>query len=94
MRIIDTEPDLEMREKKIKALHGGATYRFMRDELKKIMRNLGCITVFCKEKTVVVPVPQQAEPEEAEKVEEEKPTKRIVQRDWEKHTVKKVQNQE
>jgi len=94
LRIIDTEPDLEMREKKIKALHGGATYRYMRDELKKIMRNLGCITVFCKEKTVVVPVPQQAEPEEAEKVEEEKPTKRIVQRDWEKHSVKKVQNQE
>ena len=43
--IMDEEPDLDIREKKIKALHGGATYRYMRDELKHIMRNLGRITV-------------------------------------------------
>ena len=43
--IMDEEPDLDLREKKIKALHGGATYRYMRDELKHIMRNLGRITV-------------------------------------------------
>ena len=46
--IMDTEPDLDTREKKIKALHGGATYRYMRDELKKILRNLGCITIYCE----------------------------------------------
>lgn len=43
--IMDEEPDLDLREKKIKALHSGATYRYMRDELKHIMRNLGRITV-------------------------------------------------
>ena len=44
--IMDTEPDPDIREKKIKALHGGATYRYMRDELRHIMRNLGCITIY------------------------------------------------
>ena len=46
--IIDTEPDADTREKKIKALHKGATYRYMRDELKHILRNLGCITIYCE----------------------------------------------
>ena len=46
LQIIDSEPDYDAREKKIKALHGGATYRYMRDELKYILRNLGCITIF------------------------------------------------
>ena len=47
-RIMDTEPDPDKREMLIKKLHGGATYRYMRDELKRILRNLGCITVFCE----------------------------------------------
>jgi outer membrane protein OmpA-like peptidoglycan-associated protein len=46
LQIIDSEPDYDAREKKIKALHGGTTYRYMRDELKYILRNLGCITIF------------------------------------------------
>ena len=46
--IMDTEPDLDTREAKIKKLHGGATYRYMRDELKRILRNLGCITIYCE----------------------------------------------
>jgi hypothetical protein len=45
---MDTEPDPDKREMLIKKLHGGATYRYMRDELKRILRNLGCITVFCE----------------------------------------------
>ena len=49
LEIIDTEPDYETREAKIKALHKGATYRYMRDELKYILRNLGCITIYCEE---------------------------------------------
>ena len=48
--IMDTEPDPDIREKKIKALHGGATYRYMRDELRHIMRNLGCITIYIERK--------------------------------------------
>lgn len=48
--IMDEEPDLDLREKKIKALHGGATYRYMRDELRHIMRNLGRITVSIERK--------------------------------------------
>ena len=44
--IMDTEPDADIREKKIKALRKGATYRYLRDELQDIMRNLGCITIF------------------------------------------------
>jgi hypothetical protein len=100
LRIIDTEPDLEAREKKIKALHGGATYRYMRDELKKIMRNLGCITVYCKEKTgwvsqpAVDQNPEVSVPESEESEAPETPSKRIVQRDWDKQSVKKVQNKE
>jgi len=46
LAIIDTEPDADIREKKIKALHGGKTYVFMRDELRHILRNLGCITIY------------------------------------------------
>ncbi len=48
--IMDEEPDLEARERKIKALHGGATYRYMRDELRHIMRNLGYIKVSIERK--------------------------------------------
>lgn len=46
IRIMDDEPDADVREKKIKALRKGATYRYLRDELRDIMRNLGCITIF------------------------------------------------
>jgi outer membrane protein OmpA-like peptidoglycan-associated protein len=46
--IIRTEPDYDLREAKIKKLHRGETYRYMRDELKHILRNLGCITVYCE----------------------------------------------
>ena len=48
LEIIDTEEDADTREAKIKSLHGGATYRYMRDELKHILRNLGCITIYCE----------------------------------------------
>jgi hypothetical protein len=47
--IMDNEPDADVREVQIKKLHRGATYRYMRDELKQILRNLGCITVFIEE---------------------------------------------
>lgn len=45
-RIMDEEPDLDMRERKIKQLHKGKTYIYMRDELKHILRNLGSITIY------------------------------------------------
>lgn len=48
LQIIDTEPDPDKREALIKKLNGGATYRYMRDELKRILRNLGCITIYCE----------------------------------------------
>ncbi len=44
--IMDTEPDADLREKQIKALRKGETYRYLRDELQDIMRNLGCITIY------------------------------------------------
>ena len=47
--IIDNEPDPDVREAKIKKLHGGETYRYMRDKLRSIMRNLGCITIYYEE---------------------------------------------
>lgn len=43
---IKYEADLDKRERLIKQLDGGDTYRYMRDELKHILRNLGCITIF------------------------------------------------
>lgn len=48
LQIIDTEPNLDIREVKIKKLHGGETYRYMRDELKQILRSLGSITIYCE----------------------------------------------
>lgn len=45
---IKYEPDLDKREALIKKLGGGETYRYMRDELKQILRNLGCITIYVK----------------------------------------------
>ena len=44
--IMDTEPDADLREKQIKELRTGETYRYLRDELQDIMRNLGCITIY------------------------------------------------
>ena len=38
--------DPDKREARIKRLRRGETYRFMRDELQFILRNLGCITIF------------------------------------------------
>jgi hypothetical protein len=46
LAIIQYEADLDKREKLIKQLDGGDTYRYMRDELKHILRNLGCITIY------------------------------------------------
>ena len=51
LRIIDTEPNLDRREALIKQLNKGATYRYMRDELKTILRNLGCITIYFEDIT-------------------------------------------
>jgi hypothetical protein len=38
--------DADKRERLIKQFNDGQTYRYMRDELKHILRNLGCITIF------------------------------------------------
>ena len=46
LTIINTVRDADLREKLIKQLHGGKTYRYMRDELKEQLRNLGCITIY------------------------------------------------
>lgn len=43
---IKYEPDPDKREALIKRLDGGDTYRYMRDELRHILRNLGCITIY------------------------------------------------
>lgn len=50
LQIIENEPDFDARERQIKALHDGNTYRYMRDELRQIMRNLGCITIYVERK--------------------------------------------
>lgn len=47
LHIIDTEPNADKREVMIKKLNGGKTYIYMRDELRHILRNLGCITIYC-----------------------------------------------
>ncbi len=49
LSIIDTEPNLDKREALIRQLNNGNTYRYMRDRLKHIMRNLGCITIYFEE---------------------------------------------
>ena len=46
LRIIDEEPNWDKRETMIKNYRNGGTYRYMRDHLKKILRNLGCITIY------------------------------------------------
>lgn len=46
IRIIDEEVNLDEREKRIKQYRNGGTYRYMKERLKKILRNLGCITIY------------------------------------------------
>ena len=46
--VIKNEEDADARERKIKALHGGETYRNLRDGQRQILRNLGCITIYCE----------------------------------------------
>lgn len=46
IRIIDETADPDLREKQIKQYRNGGTYRYMKDRLKKILRNLGCITIY------------------------------------------------
>ena len=46
--VIENESDADMREKQIKQLNNGDTYRHLRDNQKPILRNLGCITIFCE----------------------------------------------
>jgi outer membrane protein OmpA-like peptidoglycan-associated protein len=48
LSIIEKEPNLDRRERLIKQLHDGETYRYMRDELRPVMRKLGKVTVYCK----------------------------------------------
>ena len=44
--IIESEKNLSEREAQIKKNRTGGTYRYMQDSLKKILRNLGCITIY------------------------------------------------
>lgn len=44
--IIESEQNLSEREAQIKKNRTGGTYRYMQDSLKKILRNLGCITIY------------------------------------------------
>ena len=46
--IIESEQNADNREKQIKQLKEGDTYRHLRDNQKPILRNLGCITIFCE----------------------------------------------
>ena len=46
LRIIETEPNLDERERRIKQLNGGKTYSYIRDNMQQTLRNLGYITVF------------------------------------------------
>ena len=46
VRIIDEIEDPDLREAAIKKYRNGGTYRYMRDHLKTILRNLGCITIY------------------------------------------------
>lgn len=48
--IIDNEPDYDKREQRIKKMYGGDTYKYIRKQYRKQLRNLGCITVFVKVK--------------------------------------------
>lgn len=92
IRIMDTEPDVEKRERLIKALHGGRTYVYMRDELKHILRNLGCITVYCDTNDDYEDSDVSDSSDKSDNSGNSgKPAKRIVHRDWEKQS-KKVQH--
>ena len=46
LEIIDSEPDLDKREARIKQLNDGRTYTFIRDNMHQAMRSLGFITVY------------------------------------------------
>jgi len=50
LKLIDTEPNLDKREAIIKKMHGGETYKYIRKQYRKQLRNLGCITVYVKNK--------------------------------------------
>ena len=50
MMIIDSEPDVEMREWIIKHMENGITYRYMRRHFQRYLRNLGTITVYYEAK--------------------------------------------
>ncbi len=46
IRIIDTENDVNRRERRIKRLNGGRTYQYLRDELLKEQRNSGYMEIY------------------------------------------------
>ena len=45
-RIIDEEENLDKREALIKKLNNGQVYQYMKTNYRKILRNLGCITIY------------------------------------------------
>ena len=46
LRIIDTEPDVNLRERRIKRLNGGRTYSYLRDKVLADQRNSGYLRVY------------------------------------------------
>ena len=45
-RIIDEEENLDKREALIKKLNNGQVYQYMKTNYRKILRNLGCVTIY------------------------------------------------
>ncbi len=50
LRIIETEKNLDLRERKIKQLHGGKVYKYLKENVTRFQRNAGNIIVFYEPK--------------------------------------------
>lgn len=50
LHIIDTEADLDRREQRIKQLHGGKTWQYLKENVTRYQRNSGNVMVFYEEK--------------------------------------------
>ena len=50
LKIIDTEPNLDIRERKIKQLDNGNVYKYLKQNVTRFQRNAGNLIVFYEEK--------------------------------------------
>ena len=50
LRLIETEPNLDLRERKIKQLRGGKVYAYLKEHVTRFQRNAGNLIVFYEER--------------------------------------------